>query len=407
MELHSNHKFRLVILAILVMVPILLSAQCPTEAQLESGGTLNIPTHNDCSAPVTCSITTTDAWNINGNITVESCVTLDLNQNSNFIYILGGTFTINEGAIVNTNRRLIVEGATLIVNGTLNVGDGSGNDNFVIQQGGSVIVGESGKVDVGNGNVRIGGNGGANTGNLTLDGTLTTSGNVTIRNSGDLNGDGKLTFGGSFNSTGTTGDSFANCSNGSSNSFCGETTLPVKLLSFKTRLLEQETAHLAWETASELNNEGFYIEKSTDGVTFESIGFIEGNGTTDENQHYQYFDRSISASSYYRLRQVDFDGQFEFSPISFVEVASGERIEQIGIYPNPVGSHFNFTNTMAGVFDWVVVNTSGQKLFAQQNLTVPQAEAHLNGLLNALDPGIYMILYQNGNTRQHLRMLKR
>lgn len=407
MKLYFNHPHRFLSLIILVAIPFLSIAQCPTEAQLESGGTLNIPTDSDCSSPVSCSITSADFWDIDGDITVLSCATLNLNQNSSFLYILGGTFTINEGGTVNTNRRLIVDGATVIVNGELNVGDGGGTDNLVLTNGAIVTVGTTGSVDVGNGNIRVGGNGGGNTGTLTVNGTVTTSGNINIRSNGMLEGGGIVSYEGTFSTSGSTTESFTTCTGGSSNTSCGATTLPVKLLSFNTSLVEQGTAQLEWETASELNNEGFFIEKSTDGLAFEPIGFVEGNGTTDAYQSYQYYDQSARVSSYYRLRQVDFDGQFEFSPISFVEVVSEKAFNQLGIYPNPVVSNFQFTNTMEGVFDWTLVNTSGQRLFSQQNLTVPQAEAQLNGIINSLKAGTYLILLQNGENRQHIRMLKR
>lgn len=408
-SIHYNRTFNIYLLGLLLLVGMPLSsmAQCPTEAQLESGGTINIPTNNDCSSAVSCSITSTGFWDINGNITVESCVTLNLNQNSSFIYILGGTFTINEGATVNTNRRLIVDGATVVVNGELNVGDGGGTDNLVVTNGGSITVGTTGSIDVGNGSIRVGANGASGAGTLTVDGSVSASGNINVRNNGAIEGSGVLNYGGTFSTTGTVTQSFTTCTDGSSNSSCGATTLPVKLLSFKTSIIEQGTTQIDWETTSELNNEGFYIEKSIDGLDFEAIGFVEGNGTTDQYQRYQFFDQSATSSSYYRLRQVDYDGQFEFSPISFVEVASARTVDQIGIYPNPVVSSFNFTNSMEGVFDWALVNTAGQKLFFQPNLTVPQAEIKLNEIIISLEPGTYMILLQNTETRQHIRMLKR
>ncbi len=405
----QNRTFNKQLLQLLLLIgmPVLSMAQCPTEAQLESGGTINIPTNNDCSSSVACSITSTNFWDINGNITVESCVTLDLNQNSSFIQIVGGTFTINEGATVNTNRRFIVDGATLIINGDLNVGDGDGTDNLVVLNGGAINIGNTGTVDVGNGNIRVGGNGGGNTGTLAIDGSISTTGNVNIRNNGTLEGSGVLTYGGTFSTSGSTNESFTSCTGGTSNSSCGATTLPVKLLSFKTSIVGEGRTQIDWETASELNNEGFYIEKSIDGLAFESIGFVEGNGTTDQYQRYQFFDQSANSSSYYRLRQVDFDGQYEFSPISFVEVKMGTAINQIGIYPNPVVSNFSFTNTLEGVFDWALVNTAGQKLFFQQNMTVSQAELAINEMINSLESGTYMILMQNGEGRQHIRMLKK
>ena len=76
---------------------------------------------------------------------------------------------------------------------------------------------------------------------------------------------------------------------------------------------------LSWATASEQNNAGFDVEKSIDGVRFEKIGFVKGNGTTQNKQNYSFEDILPLESSgelvYYRLLQKDFSGKTEYSTI--------------------------------------------------------------------------------------------
>ena len=112
--------------------------------------------------------------------------------------------------------------------------------------------------------------------------------------------------------------------------------LPVDLIEFKARA-EKDHIALTWLTASELNNSHFEIERSEDGKIFKQIGQISGKGTTVEETDYQFMDEAIVLGTlyYYRLKQVDFDGQFEYSEIRTAQVKSDT--ESMVIYPNPIG----------------------------------------------------------------------
>ena len=111
------------------------------------------------------------------------------------------------------------------------------------------------------------------------------------------------------------------------------TPLPIELLSFTVEF-ELNTVKLNWSTISELNNEYFTIERSADGVEFHKIARIDGAGTTDNQQDYFYIDRTpLHGTSYYRLKQIDYDGQFEiFDAIKVTSVGSLHFM----LYPNPV-----------------------------------------------------------------------
>jgi hypothetical protein len=75
---------------------------------------------------------------------------------------------------------------------------------------------------------------------------------------------------------------------------------------------------LSWQTATEKNNAGFDIERSTDSTAFSKIGRVKGNGTTTQSHSYTFTDKTASGTVYYRLKQTDYDGSATYS--STVEV---------------------------------------------------------------------------------------
>ena len=114
--------------------------------------------------------------------------------------------------------------------------------------------------------------------------------------------------------------------------------VPVELKNFRAELVERD-AHLNWSTATETNNQGFEIERASSNQEWQSIGFVEGNGTTTETQYYSFTDESLQSWKYqYRLKQIDFDGSFEYSNIIEVEVGLPEEFSLSQNYPNPFNS---------------------------------------------------------------------
>ncbi len=113
--------------------------------------------------------------------------------------------------------------------------------------------------------------------------------------------------------------------------------LPIELEAF-TAVSDAEGVDLEWSTVSEQNNAGFEVERSTTGDRFERLAFVEGAGTSLQRREYSYRDEVRMPNVeklYYRLKQVDFDGAFQYSPV--VEVASPQPTEfkLLGAYPNP------------------------------------------------------------------------
>jgi hypothetical protein len=116
-----------------------------------------------------------------------------------------------------------------------------------------------------------------------------------------------------------------------------EGTIPVELISF-TGTLSENGIKLQWSTASEINNQGFEIQRSIDDEDFKAVTFIEGAGTTTENTLYSYLDNPVINNGdviKYRLKQLDYDGTFSYSNIVRIEVGSPKEFSLMQNYPNP------------------------------------------------------------------------
>ncbi|TAH04678.1 MAG: hypothetical protein EAZ15_00770 [Sphingobacteriales bacterium] len=126
-------------------------------------------------------------------------------------------------------------------------------------------------------------------------------------------------------------------------------TLPVKITAF-TALYGDNKVRLNWNTASEINNQGFDIERSTDGLIFSKIAYVKGNGTTNVPHNYSFNDANLISQTqylYYRLKQVDNNGEFEYSNIVSVKIPQLNNAT-FSIYPNPVTAK-QFNVKLAGL----------------------------------------------------------
>ena len=108
--------------------------------------------------------------------------------------------------------------------------------------------------------------------------------------------------------------------------------LPIVLLRFEAQLTG-ETVTLEWTTATETNNDYFTLERSADGERYAAIGTVAGAGTTESPTKYAYVDADpLYGTSYYRIKQTDYDGTYTYTPVRSVTRTRGD----IAISPNPV-----------------------------------------------------------------------
>ncbi|WP_461486216.1 hypothetical protein, partial [Pedobacter sp.] len=111
-------------------------------------------------------------------------------------------------------------------------------------------------------------------------------------------------------------------------------TLPVELTSFNASA-KTYGALLEWQTLTETNNSHFIVEKSIDGTSFQTINTVSGKGTTQEKSNYQFTDANFAQSAYYRLTQVDLNGNKKVYDDLVKYLKALGATEKIAVYPNP------------------------------------------------------------------------
>lgn len=114
---------------------------------------------------------------------------------------------------------------------------------------------------------------------------------------------------------------------------------PVELVDFQASVLNNKSVKLIWQTSSELNNNGFEILGSIDAKTWRKLNFVEGAGSTSGMQYYNYEDRHPNIGiNYYRLKQIDLDGAFEYSSVVSIDLTAKGNLSGLRIAPNPTQS---------------------------------------------------------------------
>jgi hypothetical protein len=155
------------------------------------------------------------------------------------------------------------------------------------------------------------------------------------------------------------------------------TSMPVTLAEFLAKS-SPEGNLLTWKTTSETDNSGFEIEKSVDARTFEKIGFVDGNGDTEEDKIYHFTDLQPHRITYYRLKQLDrYDGKFEYSKIIMVKQTGSE----ISIYPNPAQNQLTISGMQNS--EYVSIFSQNGTLVSKQ-LTDAKGNVEMGNLANGM-----------------------
>jgi len=172
--------------------------------------------------------------------------------------------------------------------------------------------------------------------------------------------------------------------------------VPVELTSFTARVVDNK-ALLEWSTATEINNQGFDIEISYDNQSFEKIAFIPGFGTSAEQHSYSYIvDKLLSAKNYFRLRQVDFDGSFEYSPVVEADGVTSSEFYLAQNHPNPFNpsTSIQFSLPFDASIKIKLFNMLGEEVteIASKNFS---AGVHtINFITEGLSSGTYLYLFE-------------
>jgi hypothetical protein len=180
----------------------------------------------------------------------------------------------------------------------------------------------------------------------------------------------------------------------------GGYALPVELIFLTASPIANDFVRLNWVTASETDNNGFDIERSSDGINFKKIGFVKGNGTTSVESQYLFEDKNVSPNAvyYYRLRQIDNDDNSEYTTIVSAMLISHQGFVMEGLKPNPATNQVVINAVAAQVQSATVSVTDmlGRVVLSQDW----QLSAGLNGTqldISGLSAGTYSVTVRSVN----------
>jgi hypothetical protein len=178
------------------------------------------------------------------------------------------------------------------------------------------------------------------------------------------------------------------------------TALPIELLSFAATP-DTNAVLTHWETAAEINNDYFTVEKSIDGFTFDVAGKIKGAGNSVSLNSYAFTDENpFPGISYYRLRQTDYNGRYSFSgivPVSFT------RPNTFAAYPNPAEDIVHVISGSQQGGEIVLQNMTGEVIYSSCIKTAVDQVVDLSNLAS----GVYMLSYMNSDGIRSQKIIKR
>lgn len=183
--------------------------------------------------------------------------------------------------------------------------------------------------------------------------------------------------------------------------------LPIELLYFDA-IKVGETVELEWVTSTEINTDYFEIQRSLDGINFETIGKLSAAGNSIEEIEYTFIDSKPEiGDNYYRIKQVDLDQKYEYLPIRVVNFEYVETLGEVKIYPNPsngevLNVQLEKIDLNTGQFQIDIYNIQGKKVYSEGNFTDYNLTIELNGKLQS---GVYLIDIHNAKQHQKVKWI--
>lgn len=179
----------------------------------------------------------------------------------------------------------------------------------------------------------------------------------------------------------------------------GMNALPVELLAFNVTISD-EVVLLDWITVTELNNDYFEIQRSLDGAKFHSLGKVNGAGTTLERQQYQFTDLTPNkGENYYRLKQIDLDGSYDYSNIQHAAFGKEQLVSKV--YPSPTNDILHVTVNQE-LNQLEILDITGRILLHKQYEEVLNAQVEVT----EFPTGAYFLRIQTEETTKLVRFIK-
>jgi len=181
--------------------------------------------------------------------------------------------------------------------------------------------------------------------------------------------------------------------------------VPVELISFTASSIS-EGIKLNWSTATESNNSGFKVERKNSKDEWTELGFVPGNGTSTAQNNYSFVDqRPANGINYYRLKQLDYDGAFKYSPIVESQFTPGNYELQQN-YPNPFNpaTSVKFSLPEDDMVNITVYNSIGEKVSTLVNEVKSQGSHTLTFDAHGLASGLYILRMSTGSFSRTIKM---
>jgi hypothetical protein len=187
----------------------------------------------------------------------------------------------------------------------------------------------------------------------------------------------------------------------------GNQPLPVELTSF-TASVSSKSVNLYWQTATEVNNYGFEVLRSSENEEWTKVGFVAGSGNSNSVKNYSYVDKNLNFGNYsYRLRQIDNDGKSELSKVVEVTISQPKEFVLDQNYPNPFNpvTSISYTLPQAGNVKLTVYNALGQEVKELVN-SFKEAGVHsVNFDASGLNSGLYLYKIETAGFTQVKKMI--
>jgi hypothetical protein len=182
--------------------------------------------------------------------------------------------------------------------------------------------------------------------------------------------------------------------------------IPVELVSFAASV-NGNKINLIWQTATELNNSGFEIERKSENTSWQKIGFVEGAGTTTESRNYNFVDTySDNGNVSYRLKQIDFDGSFAYSNIINVDINAPQDFKLEQNFPNPFNpsTSISFSIPKATNVKLTIYNQIGERIGEPINKNLEAGSYNYNWNASMQSSGIYFYELKTDDYRSIRKM---
>ncbi len=184
-------------------------------------------------------------------------------------------------------------------------------------------------------------------------------------------------------------------------------TVPVELTSFSANIFDGKVS-LSWQTSTEKNNYGFEIERMQNNSSWQKIGFVKGNGTTTNSQSYSFIDKSVDNGMFsYRLKQIDFDGTYEYSKVVEVNFNVPGAFSLAQNYPNPFNptTMIKYNLPEKANVELKVYDLTGQEVMTLVNQFQEAGQHFLNFNAAGLSSGVYFYRIKAGEFFAQKKMI--